>query len=286
MPHLITGATGALGGAIIAAIKSQGLEEHFILGARRTEALDDTGFEVRHVDYDDVDTLHRSFSNIETLLLVSSNAPNAVRKRQHRAVIQAASARGVERIVFTSLLGADDPGDNKVLDVYHDAEQALQAQALRHVIMRNGVYLDALPSLMGGFEDTGTVAMPSGSAPVSWVSRSDIASFALEIMLDPGAEGVFAIAAPGPCSMPEAITCVSRHTGVPIAYIEPTRHEYIQRLVSKGLPETIATTFAEVCRALATGKVVGSSEPFSRRMGRPAEGLASFVARTFVAGSE
>ncbi|MEM7609712.1 MAG: NAD(P)H-binding protein, partial [Myxococcota bacterium] len=136
MTHLVTGATGALGQAILDELRERGATAAF--GARDPSKL--TGdVDARRVDYDDPASMRAAFTGVDTLLLISSNAANEARRRQHAAAIDAAREAGVARIVYTSFVGAAAPGDNPLLEVHHDAERRLRESGVPWVAWRNGL---------------------------------------------------------------------------------------------------------------------------------------------------
>ena len=70
------------------------------------DAQADLGVPVRAFDYTKSETLAPALAGIKTLVLISSNDFND-RAGQHLAVITAAKAAGVARIVYTSILKGD-----------------------------------------------------------------------------------------------------------------------------------------------------------------------------------
>src|SRR3546814_637597 len=98
------------------------------------------GVVVRAFDYARAETLTPALAGVERLLLISSSEVGQ-REAQHRAVIEAAKAAGVEFLAYTSILHADtNPLD---LAVEHRATEALIASSgLRHALLRNGWYTE------------------------------------------------------------------------------------------------------------------------------------------------
>ena len=108
---VVTGATGQLGHAIV-----QKLIQHLPInqiGAscrdpEKASHLSSQGVRVRRGDFAETDALADAFEGATQILLVSSNArtyggdPLA----QHAAVIDAAKAAGVRRIVYTSQIAS------------------------------------------------------------------------------------------------------------------------------------------------------------------------------------
>ncbi|MEZ4951753.1 MAG: NAD(P)H-binding protein [Saprospiraceae bacterium] len=65
------------------------------------------------------------------------------RFEQHQAVIEAAKEAGVNQLVYTSLLNADD--SSLVLAPEHlETEKALKASGIDYTILRNGWYIKKL----------------------------------------------------------------------------------------------------------------------------------------------
>ncbi|MEN0066821.1 MAG: NAD(P)H-binding protein [Myxococcota bacterium] len=281
MTNLITGASGALGQALVAATRSRAALSSVAFGTRRPDDLDAPDLEARRVDYDDPASMSDAFAGVDSLLLISTHADHSARKRQHRAAFEAAHAAGVRRILFTSLVGAHDPGDNDLLDVYADGERALAELGVPHVVFRDGIYLGLIPVLLGEFEASGKVVLSAGDTPVAWVSREDVAQFALDVLLDPEVTGTFEVAGPNMASMPEIVATLSAHTRNPIEYVHLPHKAFLEALASSGMPVASAEGFAEVTRAMFDGRFQGSGDAFVARMGRPAESVSEYLARTY-----
>ncbi len=281
MTHLITGATGALGAALLSTFRTRGVDQPLALGARDPSRLAAEGMPVRRVDYDDAASMREAFTGVSTLLLISSNAANEVRRRQHAAAIDIAAQVGVGRILYTSFVGADRPGTNELLAAHHDAEQRLRASGVPWVALRNGAYLDALPGFLGPFRDLGVVAHPAGTAAVAWISRADIAAFTLDVLLDESVRNTaIEVVPPKTRSLPSIVDAVAEHTGVAIAYAQPSEDDYRAMLVEAGLNESTAQIFAQVCRAMREGQLDVASDGFESRLGRSPESVASYIERT------
>src|SRR3546814_10952756 len=101
-----------------------------------------------------------ALGGVERMLLISSSEFGQ-REAQHRAVIEAAKAAGVEFLAYTSILHADtNPLD---LAVEHRATEALIASSrLRHALLRNGWYTDTYPMSAGPELEHGAVCGRGG----------------------------------------------------------------------------------------------------------------------------
>lgn len=280
MNILITGATGALGQSIVNQLNRRGIS-NVVLGARNPQKLPNTPLQTRRVDYDDPESMRWAFSGVDTLLMISSNADDATRARQHADVISAAQDAAVERILYTSFVGAAQPSDNALLRVHHDTEELLRSSGIPWVALRNGLYLDVLPMLLGPFRDTHVVAHPAGDAPVAWISRDDIAAFTVEVLLDPDMTNVaIDVVPPEAHSLADVVRTASRLTGLPVQYVQPSDDEYRSNLKSFGMDARSVEGMSLICRAMREEALNRSGNVFAQRLGRQPESLPAYLERS------
>ncbi len=110
---LVTGATGQLGRLVIADLLKIAPSAHLIGLVRNPAAakdLADRGVELRTADYNNPASVAAALRGADKVLLISSSEVGQ-RVAQHRNVIDAAKAAGVELLAYTSILRADtSPG--------------------------------------------------------------------------------------------------------------------------------------------------------------------------------
>jgi NAD(P)H dehydrogenase (quinone) len=137
----VTGATGSLGGRVAARLSAAG-DVHLRLVVRdagRAPRL--PGAEVRENPggYADPAGLTAALAGAHTLYLVSA-AEAEDRLRQHLDAVDAAVAAGVQRIVYTSFVGADRPDPTFTLVRHHGAtEEAIRSSGVRHTFLRSSM---------------------------------------------------------------------------------------------------------------------------------------------------
>ncbi|MGH1341325.1 MAG: NAD(P)H-binding protein [Nannocystales bacterium] len=276
----MTGATGHLGANILSHLRTRNALKHLVLGARDPSQLAPGALPARRVDYDDIGSMREAFAGVSDLLLISSNAAHHVRRRQHAAAVDIAAEAGVNRIVYTSFVGADRPGTNELLEVHHATERKLRESGVPWVALRNGVYMDSLPRFLGPFRETGVVAHPTGDAPVAWTSRADIAALTADILLDGSVRNqVIDVASSQPRSFPSIVQEVATSTGQRVALVQPTEDEYRAMLGRAGLDQDTVEIFSAVCRAMREGQLNVSSHVFESRLGRSPESVSTYLAR-------
>src|SRR4051812_13053312 len=104
---LVTGASGHLGQGISQRLLSMQIPK-VIHGSRTPEKLIDivtAGGFIRYIDFDNEESLDNGLYDVDTLLIVSTDALAipGYRMAQHQRVLRAAQKSGVGRILYTSM---------------------------------------------------------------------------------------------------------------------------------------------------------------------------------------
>ena len=108
--YAVTGASGHLGRLAAQRLLASGVPPSNVVAVVRSRARAESvamrGVQVREADYSRPDTLLPALTGVDRLLLVSSSEVGQ-RVLHHSNVIEAAKTAGVSRILYTSLLNAD-----------------------------------------------------------------------------------------------------------------------------------------------------------------------------------
>lgn len=275
MTIAITGATGQLGRLALAALKARAPEAAVIALARNPQA--DPGVPVRAFDYTRPETLGPALAGVDTLVLISSNDFND-RAGQHRAVIDAAKAAGVGRVIYTSILkGAASP---MILAQDHIATEAYLAQSgLAHTILRNGWYTENYTGSLAGAIAAGAMIGSADDGLVSPAARADYAEAIAVTALDAAHSGkVYELAGDTALTMSEFAAEVGRQAGKPLPYNSLPPETYAGILQSFGLPAGFATVLADCDLQAASGALFDDSRTLSALIGRPTTPVAATIA--------
>jgi uncharacterized protein YbjT (DUF2867 family) len=175
---LVTGVSGGLGGLVLEGLSAvDGLE--VVAGTRSAD-----GATARRIDFDDPATLAEGFKGVDVLVFISAGyAEDDVVLARHGAVVDAATAAGVQHVIYTSLAGS---GDLMTLALPHRwTEARLAAAPFDVTILRNGLYAE-LPSgvAAAGAESaaaTGVFAAAFGDGRVSVVAKDDLADVTVRV---------------------------------------------------------------------------------------------------------
>lgn len=282
MTIAITGATGHLGRLVLDSLRRMVPAADLVALVRSPAKAADLGVAVREADYDRPETLDRALVGVDTLLLVSGPVPG-VRVAQHRAVIDAAKRAGVRRVVYTSVLRADDSPLDIAAD--HRATEAdLKASGVPHTILRNGWYTENYTGSIPGALAGGAFLGSAGDARIASATRADYAEAAAAVLAGAGHEGrTYELAGDAAWTLADLAAELSRQTGRAIPYRDLPPAEYAATLTGFGLPERLAQAIAGWDAAAAQGALFDDSRQLSRLIGRPTTPLPTAVAEALAA---
>jgi NAD(P)H dehydrogenase (quinone) len=276
----VTGATGGLGSHVIRSLLEKGIAPHNIVAVvRDREKASDwiaLGVDVRHGDFDAPPTLHAALAGVDILLLVSSgHVPNRV--AQHKAVIDAASAAGIQRIVYTSVLQADTSLMGLAAD-HRATEKILTNSPLKWTILRNSWYLQLYTDDLPGILARGMTIGSAGNARVSSAAREDYAEAAAVVMLEAGHENtIYELGGDSSFSYPDFAETLSRLSGTTVGYTDLSPHAHRSALIAAGLSEDDADMIADSDQAIRRGELETGSRDLSQLLRRPTTTLVEFL---------
>jgi NAD(P)H dehydrogenase (quinone) len=269
----VTGATGGLGGRVARRLAERGAAQRLVVRdpARAPELA---GAEVETGSYDDGEGLRRAFDGTRTLFMVSaSEAPDRV--RLHANVVDAAVAAGVERVVYTSFFGAaPDCTFTFGRDHWH-AEEHIRASGLGYTFLRDNLYIDFVPLMVGA---DGAIRGPAGDGRVAAVARDDIADVAVAALLGGGHEGrSYDMTGPEALTLAEVAEELSGAAGRTIRYQAETLEEAYASRASYGAPGWEVDGWVTTYVAIANGDLQEVSGDVAAVAGHPPMRLAEFL---------
>jgi len=191
MSIVVTGATGQLGRHVIEALLERNVPAADIVAAGRSiEKRADfaaQGVAVRAIDYSDAASVAAALKGARRVLLISGSEVGQ-RVEQHRTVIEAAKAEGVELLAYTSIANADTTG-MKLAGEHKATEAILRESGVPFVLLRNGWYLENYTEQLPGTLAQGALAGSAGDGKVSGAARADYAHAAAAVLVADGQAG-------------------------------------------------------------------------------------------------
>ena len=277
MTIAITGATGQLGRLAVAALKARDPKADLVALIRDPSKGAELGIPARAFDYHKTAELAPALAGVDVLVLISSNDFND-RAGQHRAVIAAAKAAGVKRIIYTSILHADTtpmtilPADHKV------TEAALLASGVAYTILRNGWYTENYLGALGAAIEHGAMIGAAGTGKIASATRADFAEAIAVTALGAGHENkIYELAGDQAYTLADLAAEVAKQSGKPVAFVNMSQADYAKALEGFGLPAGFATVLADSDFSASQGSLFDDSHTLSKLIGRPTTPLADAV---------
>lgn len=269
---LITGGNGQLGRATIEMLLNKTNADNIAVSVREPEKAKDLsakGISVRQGNFNNPETLTKAFEGATILLLISTSDAADLRAKQHITAIDAAKKAGVKHIVYTSLIHYAGKSRYHMINNHLETEAHLLASGLTYTIIREGLYLDYLPMMLGNFNETKQIFYPAANAKVSFVLRNDIAEGIANILTSGGHENKTYNFTPSTAySFEEISNILSELTETSIDYIDITLDAFEEGMRKYQLPEYVISLSTELASLLRENALLKPDTQLEKLLGR------------------
>ncbi|MBO1766155.1 SDR family oxidoreductase [Allobranchiibius sp. GilTou38] len=277
--YTVTAASGQLGRLAVEELLARGVAAQDVVAVVRTPSkaadLADRGVQVREGDYDRSETMTAALHDADRVLMISG--PTAGQRiPQHTNVIEAAKAGGAKRIVYTSILNADDT-TNPLAGEHQETERLLRASGVPVVLLRNGWYDENYTGQLDQYLEHGEIVGAAADGRISAAARQDYAVAAVATLLqDESGDRTYELGGSS-FDMSELAAVISEVSGRTVAYRDVPAAEYVAVLRSNGLDEGTAEFVANIDSSIAHGDLETHSDALAELIGRPVTPLADVV---------
>ncbi|MVA76617.1 NAD(P)H-binding protein [Auraticoccus sp. F435] len=277
----VTGATGRLGGRVARRLAANGVSQRLVV-RDPSRAPELRGASVVRAAYDEPTAVRRALADVPTVLMVSaSESPDRV--HQHTEFVDAAVAAGVQHLVYVSFYGAAPDATFTLARDHFITERHIAATGLRHTFLRDNLYADFVPALLG---DDDVIRGPAGDGRVAPVAQDDVADAATAVLLDPlPSDGAtYSLTGPESLTLAEVAAVLTSVLGRPVRYHDETVAEAVASRARYQAPPWQVEAWVSTYTAIAAGELAGVTEDVPRLTGHPATPLAEVVRRAAAAG--
>lgn len=247
---LLNGVDGNFGRKAAAILLDKWNHEDLIFAAPTEAGLDPfkkIGIETRVADFNDPITLSKTFEGADTIVLISMPFVGPRRRTAHKNAIDAAVAAGVNKIVYTSIVGAGE----KDIDTYEVndhvwTEAYMKKQPVHYLFMRDSQYAEAMVSnFQNALENTnGILANNMGDGKMAYISRDDCAKAAAYAAMSDWEDRVVDVNGPELLTIAEFLKIASDVTGKKVEYKFINDEEQYAFFDSIGVPRTTEEMWA------------------------------------------
>ncbi|OAF08558.1 hypothetical protein AYJ54_14170 [Bradyrhizobium centrolobii] len=269
----ITGASGYLGGRILRSVAAQRPAGQPLIAMTRRLAnaaeLKHFADDVRQADFAAPETLDLAFRGIDTLLIVSVEGRDEERIRLHRNALQAALARGVRRILYTSFFDVDPNSPSSVARVHRMMEADLMSSDVDWVMLRDGPYADNFAKRVAeAARQDGIFRMAAGEARLPLIGRADLAEAAAAAVLSDRSQVAWRLSGAELLGCAELCAAFSETFGLSVRYEAISDDEQATDLQRQGLRTDLIERRIAYGRAIREGYMTSLTDDFQDLVGR------------------
>jgi uncharacterized protein YbjT (DUF2867 family) len=277
---LVTGATGTVGSATVAALKAR--DADLKVGSRSPEKAKALGAPVVELDWERPETLAGAVAGVERAFVLTpvTNELESVT----RAFVDAAKQAGVRHVVKLSAIGAGPEGI--ALGRQHGAaEEAIQASGLDWTMLQPTSFAQNFLNHFGvdPTKDS-TVYLPLGEGKASWVDARDVGEVAATILTEDGHQGkTYVLTGPEALGVAEALAMLSEALGHTYTYVDVPEDAARKAMADSGIPAWLVDAYSELNAVIKNGYASGVAPGVKQALGRNGRTFAEF-ARDLAAG--
>jgi uncharacterized protein YbjT (DUF2867 family) len=233
---------------------------------------------VLRASYADTAETRAALDGVETLFMVSA-AEDEHRREQHLAFVDAAAAAGVSHVVYTSFLGASPTATFTLARDHAATERHLEASGMAWTFLRDGLYLDFLPLMVG---NDGAIRGPAGQGCAGVIARQDVARVAATVLQDPAAHAgrTYDLTGPEALTFTEMAEILSEHIGRNVIFVDETIEEAYASREPFGAPDWQVEAWVSTYTAVANGEMGPASDDVLTVTGQPPMSLSQFLSES------
>jgi NAD(P)H dehydrogenase (quinone) len=271
--YLVTGATGNLGRPTVEGLlKKVPAKDVSVLVRNHADAA---GFEARGVkavkgDYFDYSSLVNAFGGIDKLLIIGAVGLSN-RTPQHENIVKAIATARPGHVVYVSFYHKDGSKIKlrEVTDVEIESERDLISSGVSYTIVRNPPYAHMLQKLLGGNIKQDGVRAFGPEGKTTYADVNDLGQANANLLTQSGHENkIYLFNSGETVTLKDVAALWSEVYGKTIPYIHGTKQEFIDALVTKGLPLEQAQYMTSFINAMVEGEFTETSDTLRTLLGR------------------
>jgi uncharacterized protein YbjT (DUF2867 family) len=227
-------------------------------------------------DFADPGTVRAALEGADALLLSCADDPRRV--GWETAVIDAAAAAGVRRIVKLSAATAEPGSPVAFWDWHGQVEQHLRASETGWVILRANWYMSNLLAAASPVAAEGRIYAPAGQAQIAMIDPRDVGAAAAAVLSSPGHEGqTYLLTGPRAITYTQVAAALSAATASRVEFVDVPGDAARQAMVGDGMPGFVADQIVAMFGMLRQGVAATVSPDVETLTGSVPRDIASFA---------
>lgn len=283
---LVTGATGTVGGEVVRLLARRG-ERVRAMTREPSKGAALPGVDVVRGDFDDPGSLAGAAHGADALFLLSAPGPWVA--RHDEAMLTAARAAGVRKVVKVSAIGTGEDREGGKVGNWHLAgERALRSGELEWTVVRPSSFASNALRWAPQIRQGQPVPNTTGDGRQGVIDPRDVAEVAVTALTsDKHARTVLTLTGPELLSTPDMAKTLGETLGRAVETVEVPLDVYRKRMIAAGADPEFADIAVEGSRTVAQGGNAQLTLDVERVLGRPPRTFATWAAdhrAAFVSG--
>jgi uncharacterized protein YbjT (DUF2867 family) len=270
---LVTGASGNIGQPLVAALKAAGADVEIM----RSKAGEEVGVPTRVASFDDVASLTKAFTGIDTLFLLFPLVPKKIELANNAAA--AAKAAGVRHIVRSSGSGADASSSFALPRLQGTIDDMLSATGIATTFLRPAGFMQNYATYQTQAIAAGTVYMADGGQAQSLIDVRDIADVAAAVLLAPSKHAGKAYTLTGATAFTgvHAAKVISQAIGRDVNHVTITAEQAVETMKQWQMHAYVIDVMDSLHRIVAAGYASDVTLDVERILGRKPRTFEAYV---------
>lgn len=276
MKIAVTSASGKLGASIVQHLIQEIGKENVIGIARTPEKAQHLGVEIRKGDYNSREDFDLALQGVHKVLLVSGMDEPQKRIQQHRNVIEAAKANGVKKIVYTSIVGAEENNAfSPIVQTNRQTEKDVKESGLDFVIGRNGIYIEPDLEYLDTYKKEGEIRNCAGEGKCTYTSRQELGYAYTKMLLEDKHNGQTYNLVGEPITQAQLADFINQVYGTELKFNSVSEEDYLAERKAE-LGDFIGTVIAGIYQGIKSGANDVSSD-FEKATGKAHKSLIEMI---------
>jgi uncharacterized protein YbjT (DUF2867 family) len=274
---LVTGATGNVGAAVVAELAANGTPMRaFVRDEKRGRDRLGAGVELARGDFEDKASIARALDGVDTVFLSSADQPNKL--AHETAVIDAAGAAGVRRIVKTSTVGAEAGSPLPPFDWHGRIEDHLRASGIPSVVLHSYFYMTNLLTSVEPVRQMGKLFAPLGGAKIAMIDPRDTGAVGAAALVTDRYDGkILDLSGPESVTYEQVADELSSATERTIEFVNIPDEAARETFVKLGFPDWLLAHFDHLFPLLRSGVVAQPTDTVRSVTGREPRSFATWA---------
>lgn len=274
---LVTGATGNVGAAVVAELTAKKEPVRaFVRDEKRARECLGPSVELAGGDFEDTASIVRALGGVDAVFLSSADQPNKV--AHETAVIEAARAAGVHKIVKASTVGAEAGSPLPPFDWHGRIEDYLRASVIPSVVLHSYFYMTNLLASAEPVRQTGKLFAPLGGARIAMIDPRDTGAVAAAALVTDRYDGeILDLSGPESVTYEQVADELSSATGRTVEFVNIPDEAARQTFLQMGFPDWLLAHFDHLFPLLRSGVVARPTDSVRAVTGREPRSIATWA---------